>query len=290
MADESFVKIYCARMLTSSAMHLPPEQFKVFVTLLLMADKDGHVASTAPGIAARAILPLSEVEKALEVLSAPDKYSRNATDEGRRIRAVDGGYFVINRGHYRDYQSPAQKQTAERQRAFRARHADKASEALRGVNATPPGRDVTPPGRDGALHNAPSRAEDRVQRTEKEVVSPSGCSAGAPTTAPRVPPGAMQEVVDAWNAAVAQRPGWCACRRIPKGEVGAALAARCRDPTWMAEYPEALNRMRSLAWMKRAKLETFLRPDTVRKILDEEWRNDESKDLFEHHHPSAGVL
>lgn len=68
------------------------------------------------------------------------------------------------------------------------------------------------------------------------------------------------------------------------------LAARCRDPDWMRDYPAALERMVQLAWMKRAKLQTFVRPDTVRKILDEEWKNDESRDLFEHHHPSAGVL
>lgn len=81
-----------------------------------------------------------------------------------------------------------------------------------------------------------------------------------------------------WNAAVATRPGWSKCTKRPSGEVGRLLAARCRDPDWVADYPKALEAMTRFQWMKRGKFATILRPDTVRKILDGEW-DDRQRDV-----------
>lgn len=81
-----------------------------------------------------------------------------------------------------------------------------------------------------------------------------------------------------WNAAAATRQGWSKCTKRPSGEVGRLLAARCRDPDWVADYPTALEAMTRFQWMKRGKFATILRPDTVRKILDGEW-DDRQRDV-----------
>jgi hypothetical protein len=82
-----------------------------------MADAEGMVRSTAPGIARRANLGLSDTEKALRMFEAPDNHSRSLNDEGKRIKRVDGGYQIINYGKYRERDYTA----AERMRRLRAK-------------------------------------------------------------------------------------------------------------------------------------------------------------------------
>jgi hypothetical protein len=72
-----------------------------------------------------------------------------------------------------------------------------------------------------------------------------------------------------WNDAVDRRPGWRKCTKPPAGETGKLLEARCKEPEWLAEYPAAIERMIKLDWMTSAKFSTLLRPDTVRKVMDE---------------------
>lgn len=74
----------------------------VFITMLAMAKPDGMCEATAPGIARRANLSIESVRSALAELEAPDPDSRTLEDEGRRVRRVDGGYFIINYNAYRE--------------------------------------------------------------------------------------------------------------------------------------------------------------------------------------------
>jgi hypothetical protein len=41
--------------------------------------------------------------RCINILESPDPLSRSINDEGRRIRKVDGGYFLINYQKYRDF-------------------------------------------------------------------------------------------------------------------------------------------------------------------------------------------
>lgn len=95
-----------------------------------------------------------------------------------------------------------------------------------------------------------------------------------------------------WNAAAKTRDGWSQCTKRPAGEIGKLLMARCEDPEWLADYPRALELMTKLEWMKNGKLSTFVRPDTVRKLIDEEWRNDDNKkrDIAERHAEYDGAF
>jgi len=73
----------------------------VWITLLAMVNKDGIVEGSAPGLATLARVSLQQAREALHALQQPDPDSRSKTDEGRRIRTVDGGWFIINHGEYR---------------------------------------------------------------------------------------------------------------------------------------------------------------------------------------------
>lgn len=74
----------------------------VWITMLLMAAPDGIVEASIPGLAARAGVSIDDCEAALEVLMAPDFYSRNMKNEGRRISEVEGGWNILNYEIYRN--------------------------------------------------------------------------------------------------------------------------------------------------------------------------------------------
>jgi len=73
----------------------------VWITLLAMADKDGFVDASVPGLAKMAGVEIQELEAALKVLQEPDPYSRTSAHDGRRIEAVEGGWVLLNHAKYR---------------------------------------------------------------------------------------------------------------------------------------------------------------------------------------------
>lgn len=73
----------------------------VWITMLAMADKNGCVEASIPGLADMARVTIAECEAALEKLSSPDKYSRTPDNEGRRIKTKSGGWYIINHPKYR---------------------------------------------------------------------------------------------------------------------------------------------------------------------------------------------
>jgi hypothetical protein len=105
-----------ASMLKSSVWLTTSKETKlVWVTMLLMKDADGIVRSGVPGIAHEAVLTIPEVEKALKELSGPDKYTQTQAHEGRRIKRVSEGWFILNHEKYRtsaDIQAKWRRQKA----------------------------------------------------------------------------------------------------------------------------------------------------------------------------------
>lgn len=72
----------------------------VWITMLAMADKHGHVAASVPGLATRSRVSLEKTVKALARLMETDEWSRSKEEDGRRIREEDGGWVVINYTKY----------------------------------------------------------------------------------------------------------------------------------------------------------------------------------------------
>lgn len=74
----------------------------VWITMLAMADKNGSVEASIPGLADMARVSVKECEKALKCLESADPYSRTKEHGGRRIEPVDGGWLVLNHAKYRE--------------------------------------------------------------------------------------------------------------------------------------------------------------------------------------------
>ncbi|MES2339273.1 MAG: hypothetical protein V4537_14360 [Pseudomonadota bacterium] len=111
-------------ILQSSIWDLPPEECKVWVTLLALKDRDGLVSASLPGLAHEARLPRDVVQRALNIFLAPDPDSRSPENEGRRIEGVLGiGWRILNNSRYRDLESidDRRKKGAERQQRHRDR-------------------------------------------------------------------------------------------------------------------------------------------------------------------------
>lgn len=79
----------------------------VWLTILPLADKNGHIDMTYQAIAALTGWPLDLLKQAIGTLTEPDPDSRSAEEEGRRLVLLDQtnrqwGWRVVNHGQYRE--------------------------------------------------------------------------------------------------------------------------------------------------------------------------------------------
>lgn len=88
----------------------------VWITMLAMADRRGYVGASLPGLAARSRVPLEATKAALVKFLQPDPYSRSADYEGRRIKAVDRGWVLLNFERFRDMRDEEARKEYERHR------------------------------------------------------------------------------------------------------------------------------------------------------------------------------
>lgn len=82
--------------LTSSMWATDPATRCVWIWMLLMADPEGFVVGTAPGVAQQAGVTLEQARAAIALLEAPDPDSSSPALEGRRIVKVDRGWHIVN--------------------------------------------------------------------------------------------------------------------------------------------------------------------------------------------------
>ena len=97
-----------------------------WITMLAMADRNGRVCASVPGLAKAAGVSLPQVVEALDVLSSPDEWSRTKTNEGRRIAEIDGGWELLNYCKYREQRDSDQRLIQTRKAV--ARHRQKVSD------------------------------------------------------------------------------------------------------------------------------------------------------------------
>lgn len=73
----------------------------VWITMLALANQDGVVEASLPGLADFAKVSEEATRAALEAFLAPDPDSRSKEHEGRRIESVEGGWVILNHRKYR---------------------------------------------------------------------------------------------------------------------------------------------------------------------------------------------
>lgn len=121
-----------------------------FQQFIVLADSEGVVDYTPPALSRRTGIPLEIIEHGIEKLEQPDKYSRSADSDGRRIVLIDDhrpwGWLIVNYEHYRDIakQSDRRENTKERVRRFREKQAQDTDSKEMKRHVTPCNADVTP--------------------------------------------------------------------------------------------------------------------------------------------------
>lgn len=121
-----FTKLFQS-ILDSTIWQEPNETKILWITMLAMADRNGEVQASLPGLAKRAGITLADCERAIACLKAPDAYSRTKDFDGRRIREVDGGWELLNHAKYRALLSIEERKEYNRKKQAEYR-------ALRKVN------------------------------------------------------------------------------------------------------------------------------------------------------------
>src|SRR5437870_9687024 len=73
----------------------------VWITMLLLKDRDGIVKAAPSGLASAARVTRKECDKALEIFLSPDGESGSKLNEGRKIEPLpNGGWKIINHEQY----------------------------------------------------------------------------------------------------------------------------------------------------------------------------------------------
>lgn len=129
----------------------------VWVTMLAMADRNGRVHSSMPGLADASRVTLEQCKEALSHLLAPDPHSRTKEHEGRRIEEIDGGWLLLNYLKYREFRDIEERRLQVRQAVQRYRQ----------KKATVSQGKPRKPKKAQAEAEAEAEAENRVR--EKEV-------------------------------------------------------------------------------------------------------------------------
>ena len=179
----AYVKLFQS-MLTSTVWSESDSTRIVFVTMLLMADKNGEVLGSIPGIARFAGVSIDSCSAAIERLSSPDKYSSSKLADGRRIVAIDGGWELVNHAKYREMASKedSQHSAAERKRRQREReeavthgHGDVTVShgESRGVTENWDIADV-PPASESEIHNTVAQATPSQEQGKYHAIRQAG--------------------------------------------------------------------------------------------------------------------
>ena len=286
--SDTYTKLFSS--ITESTVWGEPYSTRiVWVTLLAMADAQGHVYGAIPGLARRANVTLAETEMALGAFFAPDPYSRTQAEDGRRIEAIDGGWRLLNHAKYAGIRNEAERAEYKRdwdrrnrpsghQRALQA--ADGASlEALQSdsptivrqeIDAGPTVRlqsDESPSKSDGPTPPTPTPTQEKAKNS---CASPDG---DAPD---RIP---YQAIIAAYNATMADltrardltpkrrtliRSAWQASPQRRNLRFWQAYFAECQDD----DFHNGTGPYREPHANWRPNFDYLLRADVVTKIFE----------------------
>jgi hypothetical protein len=141
-----YTKLYTS-ILESTIWQEDKDTRLVWITLLALADADGIVQGSIPGIAGTARVSLESCKAAIAKFMAPDPYSRSTEANGRRLRKIDGGWLLVTHGKHRNNFTTKSSKEKPKERTRRWRNKKKSD----AVTVVTPGdgvrRGVT--GRDG---------------------------------------------------------------------------------------------------------------------------------------------
>lgn len=151
----------------------------VWVTMLALADRDGRIEASVPGLAHEARVNLAECREALSLFLAPDPDSRTKAHDGRRIEEIPGGWRLLNYEVYREKMSRDDQREKAAERKRRQRERERNSE---GVTK-----------RDGHKKSRVSRQAEADTKAEAVKKDPNGSSSSKSPTPVQVVFGYWQD-------------------------------------------------------------------------------------------------
>lgn len=168
----SYIKLFSS--LVTSTIWMEDDKTRiVWITMLAIADKNGEIQASIPGLARIAGVPVSDTEIAIQKFLEPDEHSRTPDDEGRRIEKIDGGWSLLNHAKYRLMASKDESKTsnAERQRRHRERQKRNGRVTLSNAPVTPNNATVT---HDRDIAEAEADTEKKNMIEQSSLNSSSG--------------------------------------------------------------------------------------------------------------------
>ncbi len=93
----------------------PHDVLRVWIAMLAKANRTGYVRASVPAMAHLCMVPIERLEQILAILTAPDPYSRTREDEGRRLRASEGGWQIVNYLAYRNARDEETRREQQRE-------------------------------------------------------------------------------------------------------------------------------------------------------------------------------
>ena len=118
----SYTKLFTS-IVTSTIWNEDDKTRIVWITMLALADKNGEVQGSVPGLARVAGVSVDDCRASVAKFLSPDPDSRTKDDEGRRIEEIEGGWHLLNHRKYREMASKDESREAEAKR--KARYRDK---------------------------------------------------------------------------------------------------------------------------------------------------------------------
>lgn len=140
----------------------------VWITMLAIADKNGEIQASVPGLARLAAVPLDDCRAAITKFLSPDLDSRTKDDQGRRIEEIDGGWALLNFRKYREMASKEESQASEasRKARYRAKMARNVPKCPANVPRVPPVSTVNP-----HIAEAEAEADNKEEEPSAPVAS-----------------------------------------------------------------------------------------------------------------------
>lgn len=244
MAD-TFTKLFSG-IIASTVWQEPDSTRLTWITMLAMADKDGMVAASVPGLAHMARVTLPQCEAALATFLAPDPYSRTPDHDGRRIEPCDGGWVLLNHWLYRGKRDDEDRRARQREWDRRNRPSGhqraKAAESDEKSDQSDAKSDESDEIRQGPTQadtDADTDAEESKAKATVHSAAPTAPMDGLGIEGEGPKPEAPEPVADA------EAP-------LPKRITGAKKKATAlRFPEWYAAYPVKKGRaLAEKAWKK----------------------------------------
>lgn len=242
----------------------------VWITMLAMSNQYGIVEASIPGLADFARVSISEAERALAKLSAPDTYSRTKDHEGRRIRECEGGWQLLNHGKYRDLMSGEDRKEYNRIKQSESRARRQNSQPMSAtVNIGQECQPLSTGVSDRDQTSAPSAHTEAEADTEakREEVQDLLTGNGARTN--------VDELIQVWNDT--RKPG--PLLRKPTGTLRSQVRKALRDVPNLEDWRTVIRYLNGQDWANakgvgqhaswRAALDWLTKPGKCAQYLEQ---------------------